>query len=120
MIVPGGGISPDGSRWIACRPRFFLPVRVLSRLFQRLFLEKLAAAHKAARLRCFGEHAKLADHGAFARHLASLRKLKWVVYAKPPFAGPEAVLSYLSRYTHRVAISNSRHIALDDNGVTFK
>jgi Zn finger protein HypA/HybF involved in hydrogenase expression len=120
MIVPGGGLSADGERWISCRPRFFLHVRVLSLLFQRRFLEKLAAAHKAGRLRFFGEHAKLADHGAFALYLAPLRKLKWVVYAKQPFAGPEAVLAYLSRYTHRVAISNSRLIALDENGVTFK
>jgi hypothetical protein len=119
-IVPGGGISLDGTRWISCRPRFFLHVRVLSLLFKRLFLEKLAAAHKAGRLRFFGEHAKLADHGAFALYLAPVRKIKWVVYAKPPFAGPEAVLTYLSRYTHRVAISNSRLIALDDKGVTFK
>jgi len=95
-------------------------VRVLSKLFRRLFLERLAAAHDAGRLRFFGDHAHLADAKAFARYLAPLRKLKWVVYAKPPFAGPEAVLAYLSRYTHRVAISNSRLIALDDKGVTFK
>jgi hypothetical protein len=119
-IVPGGGISLDGERWIACRSRFFLPVRVLSRLFRRLFLEKLAAAHEAGRLQFFGAHARLAEPGAFAAHLAPLRKIKWVVYAKPPFGGPEAVLAYLSRYTHRVAISNSRLIALDDKGVTFK
>ncbi len=119
-IVPGGGISPDGGSWISCRPNFFLPVRVLSLLFQRLFLEKLAAAHKAGRLRFFGAHAGLAEPGAFAAYLAPLRKIKWVVYAKPPFGGPEAVLAYLSRYTHRVAIANSRLIALDDRGVTFK
>ena len=119
-IVPGGGISPDGGRWISCRPGFFLSVRVLSLLFQRLFLEKLAAAHKAGRLQFFGEHARLAEQGAFAAYLAPLRKIKWVVYAKAPFAGPEAVLAYLSRYTHRVAISNSRLIAFDDKGVTFK
>jgi hypothetical protein len=119
-IVPGGGISPDGKTWISCRPRFFLHVRVLSLLFQRLFLEKLAAAHKAGRLQFFGEHARLAEQGAFATYLAPLRKLKWVIYAKPPFGGPAAVLAYLSRYTHRVAISNSRLIALDDRGVSFK
>jgi hypothetical protein len=119
-IVPGGGLSPDGKEWISCRPRFFLHVRVLSALFQRLFLEKLAAAHKAGRLRFFGEHAGLAEPRAFAAYLAPLRKIKWVVYAKPPFAGPEAVLAYLSRYTHRVAISNSRLIAFDSKGVSFK
>ncbi len=119
-IVPGGGISLDGGRWISCRPGFFLPVRVLSRLFRRLFLEKLVAAHEAGSLRFFGKLRRLADSPAFARHLSPLRKIEWVVYAKPPFAVPEAVLAYLSRYTHRVAISNSRLIALDDNGVTFK
>jgi hypothetical protein len=119
-IVPGGGISPDGERWIACRPRFFLHVRVLSRLFRRLFLEKLCAAHQAGHLRFFNDLAHLADRDAFAAHLAPLGKVEWVVYAKRPFAGPNAVLAYLSRYTHRVAISNSRLIALDDNKVTFK
>jgi len=119
-IVPGGGLSPDGAHWIACRPRFFLPVRVLSRLFRRLFLEQLAAAHETGRLRFFGDHAPLAARHAFAAYLASLRKVEWVVYAKRPFAGPEAVLAYLSRYTHRVAIANSRLIAFDDNGVTFR
>ncbi len=119
-IVPGGGISPDGERWISCRPGFFLPVRVLSRLFRRLFLEKLCAAHEAGHLRFFNDLALLADRDAFATHLAPLRKIDWVVYAKRPFAGPEAVLAYLSRYTHRVAISNSRLIALDDKRVTFK
>ncbi len=119
-IVPGGGISPDGSHWVSCRPGFFLSVRVLSRLFRRLFLEKLVAAHEAGRLRFFGALRHLADSQAFARHLSPLRKLEWVVYAKRPFAGPEAVLAYLSRYTHRVAISNSRLVALDDHGVTFK
>ncbi|MEE9579057.1 MAG: transposase, partial [Gemmatimonadota bacterium] len=119
-IVPGGGISPDGERWIACRPRFFLHVRVLSRLFRRLFLEKLCAAHEAGHLRFFNDLAHLADRDAFAAHLAPLGKVEWVVYAKRPFAGPNAVLAYLSRYTHRVAISNSRLIALDDNKVTFK
>jgi hypothetical protein len=120
VIVPGGGISPDGKQWVACRPGFFLPVRVLSRLFRRLFLEKLIVAHDADRLRFFGKHLRLGDAKAFARYLAPLRKLKWVVYAKKPFAGPETVLAYLSRYTHRVAISNSRLIALDERGVTFK
>ncbi|MEA3269388.1 MAG: IS91 family transposase [Pseudomonadota bacterium] len=119
-IVAGGGISPDGQRWISCRPGFFLPVRVLSRLFRRLFLEKLAAAYEAGRLRFFREHARLVDHGTFAAYLAPLRKTEWVVYAKPPFGGPRAVLAYLSRYTHRVAIANSRLIALDDKGVTFR
>jgi hypothetical protein len=120
IVVPGGGISLDGQRWVSCRPGFFLSVRVLSRLFRRLFLEKLVAAHEAGRLRFFGDHAQLAVHGNFATYLAPLRKAKWVVYAKPPFGGPEAVLAYLSRYTHRVAISNSRLIALDKDGVTFK
>jgi hypothetical protein len=120
MIVPGGGISPDGGSWVSCRPGFFLPVRVLSRLFRRLFLEKLIMAHKAGRLRFFNDLARLQDHDAFTAHLAPLRKTEWVVYAKRPFAGPEAVLAYLSRYTHRVAIANSRLIALTDTGVTFK
>jgi hypothetical protein len=116
-IVPGGGLSPDGQRWISCRPGFFLPVRVLSRLFRRLLLEKLAAAHATGRLQFFGAHARLADRTAFADYLGPLRKIEWVVYAKRPFAGPQAVLAYLSRYTHRVAIANSRLRVLDDNGV---
>jgi hypothetical protein len=118
-IVPGGGLSLDGTRWVSCWPGFFLPVRVLSRLFRRLVLEKLAAAHEAGRLQFFGEHARLLDQDAFAAYLAPLRKSEWVVYTKRPFAGPEAVLAYLSRYTHRVAIANSRLIALDERGVTF-
>ena len=118
MIVPGGGISLDGARWVPCRPGFFLPVRVLSRLFRRLFLNKLAAAHK--QLQFFGNHAPLANEQAFAAYLAPLRKIEWVVYSKRPFGGPAAVLAYLSRYTHRVAIANSRLIAFDRNGVTFK
>jgi hypothetical protein len=118
-IVPGGGISLDGSQWISCRPGFFLPVRVLSRLFRRLILEQLTAAHQAGRLRFFGDHLRLADARAFARYLTPLRKIEWIVYAKRPFAGPEAVLAYLSRYTHRVAIANSRLIRFDDRGVTF-
>ena len=114
MIVPGGGISLDGQRWMSCRPGFFLPVRVLSRLFRRLFLEKLVAAHQAGRLSFFGDHVHLADAQSFAAYLAPLRKAEWVVYAKRPFGGPEAVLAYLSRYTHRVAIANSRLIAFDE------
>jgi hypothetical protein len=120
MIVPGGGISLDGTRWVSCRPGFFLPVRVLSRLFRRLFLEKLMASNAAGRLYFFGNHTPLADAQAFAAYLAPLRKTEWVVYAKRPFGGPEAVLGYLSRYTHRVAISNSRLIAVGDNGVAFR
>ena len=119
-VVPGGGISPDGQRWISCRPGFFLPVRVLSRLFRRLFLEKLVAAHEAGRLKFFGDLRHLAETHAFDGHLRPLRKVEWVVYAKRPFAGPQAVLAYLSRYTHRVAIANSRLISLDEGGVTFK
>ena len=119
-IVPGGGLSPDHERWISCRPSFFLPVRVLSRVFRRLFLEQLAAAHETGRLHFFGAPAPLAERHAFAAYLAPLRKVEWVVYAKRPFAGPQAVLAYLSRYTHRVAIANSRLIAFDDNGVTFR
>ncbi len=120
IIVPGGGISLDGKRWISCRPGFFLPVRVLSRLFRRLFLDKLMAAHDAGRLQFFGAHVSLAARKAFAAYLAPLRRTEWVVYAKRPFGGPQAVLAYLSRYTHRVAIANSRLIAFDDAGVTFK
>ncbi|HEU0146588.1 MAG TPA: IS91 family transposase [Bradyrhizobium sp.] len=120
MIVPGGGISLDGTRWVACRPGFFLPVRVLSHLFRRLFLEKLMAAHTAGRLKFFGNHAPLADAPAFAVYLAPLRQTEWVVYAKRPFGGPQAVLAYLSRYTHRVAIANSRLTACDRTGVTFR
>jgi hypothetical protein len=119
MIVPGGGISLDGERWVGCRPGFFLPVRVLSRLFRRLFLEMLAAAHDASRLQFFGDHAALAERAAFAAYLAPLRKAEWVVYSKRPFGGPEQVLAYLARYTHRVAIANSRLIACDAETVTF-
>ena len=120
MIVPGGGLSDDGSRWVSCQPNFFLPVRVLSRLFRRLFLEQLVAAHEAGRLQFFGQHAALADTTAFAAFLAPLRRSEWVVYAKKPFGGPPAVLAYLSRYTHRIAISNRRLMAVDKTGVTFK
>jgi hypothetical protein len=119
MIAPGGGISPDGTRWIACRRGFFLPVLALSKLFRRLMLEKLAAAHKAGRLRFFGEHAHLSRARAFARFLAPLKETDWFVYSKRPFSGPKAVLAYLARYTHRVAISNRRLIAADASGVTF-
>jgi hypothetical protein len=119
-IVPGGGISLDGERWVACRRGFFLPVRVLSRLFRRLFCEKLAAAHRAGELKFFGEHQALEKAEAFAAFLKPLQQIDWVVYAKRPFAGPQAVLAYLARYTHRVAIANSRLIALDEKGVTFK
>ena len=120
MIVPGGGISLDGERWVSCRPGFFLPVRVLSRLFRRLLLERLLAAHQAGQLKFFGDHAALAEAQAFTAYLAPLRRAEWVVYAKRPFGGPQAVLAYLSRYTHRVAIANSRLIACDCNGVTFR
>jgi hypothetical protein len=120
MIVPGGGLSRDGGRWISCKPNFLLPVRVLSKLFRRLMLEKLLAAHGAGRLQFLGSHAHLADAKTFAAFLAPLRKKRWFVYAKQPFAGPRAVLAYLSRYTHRVAISNHRLIAVDQQSVTFK
>jgi hypothetical protein len=110
----------DGQRWVSCRPGFFLPVRVLSRLFRRLFLEKLVATHAAGLLQFFGAHANLADRDAFAEYLTPSRGVEWVVYSKRPFGGPEAVLAYLSRYTHRVAISNSRLLACDGAGVAFK
>ena len=120
MIVPGGGISLDGSRWLSCQPRFLLPVPVLTKLFQGLMLAKLLAAHKAGRLAFFGPHAHLAERRAFAAYLAPLRRITWYVYAKPPFGGPKAVLAYLARYTHRVAIANSRLLARDQQGVTFR
>jgi hypothetical protein len=120
MIVPGGGISLDGTRWVACRPDFLLYVGVLSRLFRRLVLEKLAAAHRAGELQFFGKHVALTKAQAFAAYLAPLRNTEWVVYCKRPFGGPEEVLRYLARYTHRVAISNRRLISLGDKGVTFK
>jgi hypothetical protein len=120
MIVPGGGIAPDGSRWVSSRPAFLLPVRVLGKLFRRLFLTRLIALHEAGRLAFFGSIAQLADRRAFMRRLAPVRKKRWVVYAKAPFAGPESVLAYLSRYTHRVAISNRRLIAFNEAGVTFR
>jgi hypothetical protein len=120
MIVPGGGIAPDGSRWISSRPAFLLPVRVLGKLFRRLFLTRLIQLQEAGRLAFFGSCAHLTERRAFLRHLAPVRKKRWVVYAKPPFAGPEAVLAYLSRYTHRVAISNRRLITFDARGITFR
>jgi hypothetical protein len=120
IIVPGGGLSLDGQRWISCRPGFFLPVGVLSRLFRRLFLEKLTAAYQARRLAFFADQAALAEPVAFKACLAALRKIEWVVYAKRPFGGPDAVLAYLSRYTHRIAIANSRLVAFDGHRVTFK
>ena len=119
-IVPGGGLSPDGERWVACRRGFFLPVRVLSRLFRRRFIEEMEKLHGAGQLRFFGDDARLADAVAFAQWLAPLRMSEWVVYAKRPFAGPQAVLAYLSGYTHRVAISNRRLVRMDEHGVTFR
>ena len=120
MVVPGGGISLDGERWVSARPAFLLPVRVLGALFRRLFLTRLLALYDAGRLAFYGGLAHLTERRAFLRHLSPVRKKRWVVYAKPPFAGPEAVLAYLSRYTHRVAISNSRLIRFDEDGVTFR
>uniref|UniRef100_UPI0010A9B4F2 IS91 family transposase n=1 Tax=Falsirhodobacter xinxiangensis TaxID=2530049 RepID=UPI0010A9B4F2 len=120
MIVPGGGLSPSGTSWVACKPGFFLHVRVLSRLFRRLFLDGLMGLHRAGDLSFHGDLAGLADERAFARWLAPFRKTEWVVYAKPPFGGPEAVLAYLSRYTHRVAISNSRLVSADAETVAFR
>lgn len=119
-IVAGGGVSLDGERWVACRRGFFLSVRVLSRLFRRRFLEELERAHCEARLQFFGQHSALAEAAVFGAWLSPLEQCEWVVYAKRPFAGPEAVLTYLSRYTHRVAISNRRLVALDERGVTFR
>jgi hypothetical protein len=120
IIVPGGGFSPNGQHWIACRPGFFLSVRVLSRLFRRLFLERLTAAYQAGRLEFSADQAALTEPAVFQARLAALRKLEWVVYAKRPFGGPDAVLAYLSRYTHRIAIANSRLVAFDGERVTFK
>jgi len=119
-IVPGGGLSPDRGRWVACRPGFFLPVRVLSRLFRRLFLEGLASAFDAGQLQFFGELIALKERGAFLAYLGPCRKQEWVVYAKQPFAGPAQVLAYLARYTHRVAIGNSRLVELTDEHVSFR
>jgi hypothetical protein len=119
-LVPGGAVSPDGQRWVACRPRFFLPIPVLSLLFRRLFLERLQAAHAAGRLQFFGALGGLNDSRAFADALRPLRKTSWVVYAKPPFGSPAHVLAYLGRYTHRVAIANSRLVSMVDATVTFR
>ena len=118
-VVPGGGPSLDGTRWIACRPGFFLPVRVLSRLFRRLFLQNLQDEFEAGKLRFFSKLAGMAEPTAFAAALDQLRRIEWVVYAKPPFGGPEQVLAYLGRYTHRVAIANSRLVLLSDGKVRF-
>jgi hypothetical protein len=119
MIVPGGGLSADGKRWVACRPGFFLPVRVLSRLFRRLFLGLLTAAHATGQLGFFGKLGRLAYQRTFAAFIKRQRRLEWVTYAKAPFDGSKAVLAYLARYTHRVAISNRRLIRADADGVTF-
>ncbi|MGC5845226.1 IS91 family transposase [Mesorhizobium abyssinicae] len=119
-VVPGGGFSPDGTRWIACRPGFFLPVRVLSRLFRRLFLEHLEKAFAAGELQFFSDLQGLSAPNAFRGYLAPLRKAEWVTYAKPPFAGPEQVLDYVGRYTHRVAISNNRLVDIEDGAVRFR
>ena len=120
MVVPGGGIALDGTRWISTRPAFLLPVRVLGKLFRRLFLSRLIQLYDAGKLAFFGSLASLTERRAFLRHLAPVRKTRWVVYAKAPFAGPEAVLAYLSRYTHRIAISNRRLISFDEKGVTLR
>lgn len=113
MIVPGGGMSPDGKRWVSSRPAFLLPVRVLGKLFSRLFLTRLVALHDAGRLAFYGSLAQLDNRRAFLRYLAPVRRKRWVVYAKPSFAGSETVLADLSRYTHRIAISNSRLLRFD-------
>ena len=119
-VVPGGGLAPDGQHWIACRPGFFLPVRVLSRLFRRLFLEHLQAAFERGKLQFFSSLERLCNPQAFAEYLAPLRQTEWVVYAKPPFGGPKRVLDYLGRYTHRVAISNNRLLGTDHGKVAFR
>jgi hypothetical protein len=119
-LVPGGGPSSDGTRWIACRPGFFLPVRILSKLFRRLFLEALQTAFDARQLGFFGTLAELGEPGAFTDRMRELRQIDWVVYAKRPFGGPAQVLAYLGRYTHRVAISNSRLVSIDEGKVTFR
>lgn len=118
-IVPGGGLSPDQTRWVSCRPGFFLPVRVLSRRFRTLFLGQLRAAFAAGGLRFSGALAALENAAAFAKSVDAMSRAEWVVYAKRPFAGPEQVLAYLGRYTHRVAIANSRLTALQDGKVSF-
>ncbi len=118
-VVPGGGIAPEGKHWIACRPGFFLPARVLSRLFRRLFFEFLQAAYDHGKLQFFSSLERLSDPQALAQYLAPSRRTEWVVYAKPPFGGPEQVLNYLGRYTHRVAISNNRLLDIENRKVTF-
>ena len=120
FLVPGGGISPDGTRWVACRRGFFLPVRVLSRLFRRLFLRHLGSAYLAGKLMFFSSLQHLAERAAFQRHLAPVRIAEWNVYAKKPFAGPQQVLDYVGRYTHRIAISNNRLLSIDDGKVRFR
>ena len=119
-VVPGGGISPDGTRWISCRPKFFLPIPVLRLLFRRLFLNYLEQAFDAGELQFFSSLEPLRTRHSFLRHIAPTRKINWKVYAKPPFAGPEQVLKYVARYTHRVAISNDRLLGLDDGKVQFR
>jgi len=119
-VVPGGGPSPDGQRWISCRPNFFLPVRVLSRLFRRLFLESLQKAFDSGKLQFFADLEPLRERVAFARHLAPTRAFDWVVYSKRPFAGPQQVLDYVGRYTHRVAISNHRLLDIENDQVRFQ
>ena len=119
-VVPGGGLSADATQWISCRPGFFLPVRVLSRFFRRLFLEYLLQAFDAGKLQFFSSLKPLRERAAFLRHLAPARQMKWVVYAKRPFAGPEQVLDYVGRYTHRVALSNNRLLDIDQGKVTFR
>jgi hypothetical protein len=120
MIVPGGGLSKDGTRWISCRPKFFVHVDVLSALFRGRFLKMLAKAHAEGHLQFLGSHARLADKRTFKRFLAPLRTIDWVVDSRAPFAGPRQVLRYLSRYTHRVAISHRRIVAVDDSSVSFR
>lgn len=119
-IIPGGGLSKDGQQWVACQSGFFLPVRVLSRLFRRLFLELLIKAYQKEQLHFFNQLKSIESHQAFTHWVQPLRQKEWVVYAKRPFAGPKAVLAYLSRYTHRVAIANSRLISMDEHDITFK
>ena len=119
-VVAGGGLSPDGTRWIACRPNFFLPVRVLSRLFRRLFLESMEKAFDAGSLAFSGTMEALSDRRAFLRHIAPARKTEWVVYSKAPFAGPEQVLAYVARYTHPVSISNDRLLDIEGGKVRFR
>lgn len=119
-VVPGGGVSPDGQRWVSCRPGFFLPVRVLSRLFRRLFLESLQRAFDSGKLQFFSALESLRETNAFVRYIARAKDSEWVVYAKRPFAGPEQVLDYVGRYTHRVAISNNRLLDIENGQVRFQ